>query len=253
MGNENSSRDRLQTPNLVTVIMLALSLVMCCAIAAALVFWPKGESSLSRNEEPTVFVLPTFTQRPIGPTLDTGAPAEDGSEATQRPTLDLSTALPSQTPLPSSTRQPTETPTPTNTFTPTSTFTATATFTRLPFDYVLRNNAVTFSSSETWHAAEECNWQSIAGVVFDQSSKHVTGLLIHVWRDGEIDTRVATGSTTLFGASGWEVKIDDVINGHVYYVQIESPGYDKLSDAIRVDFSNSCSGNFAFLTFDKVQ
>lgn len=253
MGNDNTSKDRIQTPSIITVIMVAMTIILCCAIVTALALWPKGESIFTRDSEPTIFVLPTFTQPPIGPTQEANLPATQAPGVTAGPTLDRSTALPSTTPEPSSTFPLTETPTPSNTPPPTLTYTPTATFTRLPFDYILRDNRVAFSSSKTWFPDEGCKFQAIAGVIYDMAGNHNTGLLIHVWRDGDIDTRVATGSATLFGASGWLAQVDDETNGRVYFVQLLNPSYEPVSEVIRVDFSNSCDANFAFLTFDKVQ
>ncbi len=262
-GGAAPRRDPIQTANMVTAAMLALTIVVCCAALLIAVSWPRS-SPLAGRAEPTLFGLPSATPGVAGPTpnptwtqeiggqaLAPGAPQPPGDV----PLVTATEALPGM-PTPRATATLTETPTVTPTLTPTLTLTPTVTNTPLPFSYVLRNGTIIFGDANVWRPGVGCAWQGIAGFAFNLDDQHVKGLLVHVWRaDGILDVRVATGSAEgIYGGdSAWEVVVSGSINDDSYYVQLESPTQEVLSDVVVVDFNNTCAANHALVVFDQVQ
>ncbi|GAB4476967.1 MAG: hypothetical protein Kow00124_19620 [Anaerolineae bacterium] len=267
-GEAAPQRDPIHMANMVTAAMLALTIVVCCAALLIAVSWPRS-SPLAGRVEPTLFGLPSATPGVAGPTLNPPSTEEIGgqalapqatlpAESTQPGGAPLVTATEALTAAPTlrATATLTETPTVTPTLTPTLTLTPTITNTPLPFSYVLRNGTIIFGDANVWRPGVGCGWQGIAGFAFNLNDQHVKGLLVHVWRaDGILDVRVATGSAAgIYGGdSAWEVVVSSSINDDIYYVQLESPTQEVLSDVVAVDFNNTCAANHALVTFDQVQ
>lgn len=246
---------RAQLYNVITAVMLALTVVSCC-LFALLAVTSAGNQVVSA--EPTLFVIPTFTSEPAGPTPGPTWTAAPSPTPTRTPTI---TVTPSITPEPSitptitdtptatltNTPTPTITPTFTLTPTPTNTLTPTSTFTPSPFDYVLRDGTITYTSNFANSAG--CNWLGIAGVIFNSAGQHQTGVTVHLTGGGLDVTRIS-GSTPAYGASGWEVYLDDHPKLGTFFVRLETAGGDPLSDTITVQSGTTCETNLALVVFD---
>jgi hypothetical protein len=180
------------------------------------------------SDTPTPSITPTET-----PTLAPSSTITD----TPGPTL---TPSPTFTPSVSPTSTPTLTPTgPTETFTPTTS----------PFLYDLRDNQVVFTRN-TFNSAA-CAWQGIGGQVYDFAGNEMdtsSGLHVHVFGSG-VDQREQVGSNSIYGVSGWEVSVDQIINTNSYFVELESSAGTVISPRIQVDFPSDCDRNVALIRF----
>ncbi len=252
MAGESSARPTTRTLlyNIVTAMMLALTMVVCCSVLYIAVTSSLGAASqVQQAAVPTLFVFPTFTATLEGPTVNptwTITPTAT-STATPRATATPSitpSPTPTDTPVPTDTPPPTETPLPTNTPRPTSTPTPP------PFLYVLRDGQVVYTTNFANTAG--CNWAGIAGLVYDRSGRHQPGLTVHVTGSG-LDVRVVSGSKPEYGQSGWEVYLGSKPVSALYIVQLESATAEILSDKVQVQTVASCQSNLALVVFDKVQ
>lgn len=176
---------------------------------------------------PTITPPPTFTPEPSATITDTPAP----------------TFTPTETPTPLATFTPEPSATPTG---PTPTFTPTIS----PFPFDLRNSTITFTQN-TYNSAG-CAWQGIGGQVTDTTGQPLNGIRVHVFGAG-IDAFTTSGDNTLYGAAGWEVPVDTVINGNTYFVELQSAQGTVISPRVQVAFPNDCTQNLAFLTFQQTR
>ena len=133
--------------------------------------------------------------------------------------------------------------------TPTPTQTPVAT--ESPFEYVLRNDEITYTSN--FANDEGCDWTGIAGVIFDQQGRHQLAVNVRVTGPDDFNQTVVSGSKTEYGQSGWEVVIGDEPVSETYTVRLETSTGDPLSEAITVQTVPNCDSNLALLVFDQVQ
>lgn len=239
--------------NLITIVMLALTVIVILVVVALIIINPgKGEERPAAAQPPTVFVIPSETPTLRGPTANPTWTVSPTVTVTATPTI-TSTPAPTRTPTPTDTATPTRTLTPTNTLpatqTPTRTNTPlpTNTGTRAPFDY---EADITFRKNFANNAG--CDWAGIGGTAVDLSNKHVVGLIVHVWGGG-IDDRVITGSNTKYGTSGWERSVNNKPTDGLFRVQLESTSGTLLSDVIDVQMKKKCDQNLALVDFEQIQ
>ncbi|MCB9453744.1 MAG: hypothetical protein H6672_20125 [Anaerolineaceae bacterium] len=245
--------------NLISLIFLVLTLVAVVLVVTRLA----GPTAQVQEvvDIPTQVVLPTLT-----PT--------DTPTNTQPPTFTLT---PTDTLTPTNTHTATPLPTlsPTITDTPSPTFTASATFTPSisptptatatstaptntpeptlsPFLFELRDNQVIFTENFQNRASVGCAWQGIAGQVFDENGNPLNGLQVHVF-GVDVDRIVTSGDNTLIGSSGWEVPVDNKINGNTYQVELRSQLGTVVSQLITVTFPQDCSKNLALVNFRRTR
>jgi hypothetical protein len=198
---------------------------------------------------PTNTPFPTRTFTPTHTPTETPLP-------TQPPTL---TPTITYTPMPTGSPTPTPTntlapPTPTPTRTPTPTVTATATPTDTPIgpsatatdlyafkvqpsSIVLRENAVV-----------GCNWQGIGGQVTTAQGEPIQGIELRVRGDDIGEVTALSGTNTLYGQSGWEVKVADAPNSNRYQVELWTQGA-QVSPTVEVVFPNACQQNLVTINF----
>lgn len=234
--------NRTQIYNIVTVVMLVLTTVVGCFVLVR--FLSENPFQTQPVAEPTLFVLASLTPTlppPTVPPTSTITPTFTPSPTRPVPM----TNTPSQTLTPTSTEMPTGTLEPTATETPE----ASATPTLSPFDYVLQNDAVTYTSN--FANSAECDWAGLAGQVFDIDGKPELGLRIRV-TGGGVDEIIISGSNTAYGASGWERMVDNEPNEGTFYVQLQDAVGNFLSDVIIVQMIPTCSNNLALVNFVQV-
>lgn len=244
-----SSGDSTRLYNIVSILMVALTVIMCCVVSVLLFQSNPLEQISIIPEEPTLFVLPTETPTQPGPTVN---PSWTPSPTTTQTATTTVTYTPTVTKTPTPTNTPTGTAEPTASDTPTPTITLTPTNTSQPspYDYVLQNNKVRYQSNFANSAG--CNWAGLAGQVFDINGNHKTGLRVHI-TGGGIDDRITTGSNTNYGTSGWERSVNNAPTGGVFYVQLESSSGVLLSAVVTVQMFQSCDMNLALVNFVQIQ
>jgi hypothetical protein len=246
-----SGANQTQVYNIVTAVMLALTIVACIAALILAVTAPRGGAQAAADPTATLFTLPTETATVRAPTLNATWTASPTSES-QVPTA---TWTPSVTPTPTVTDTPltpraTSTPTATETPEATATSPATITPTRAPFDYILRNGSITYTSNFANNAG--CDWAGIAGVVFDTAGNPQSGVTAEV-SSGDFSQTAVSGSNTSYGTSGWEVYLNNEPIDQTFFVQLVSSSGTPLSQRIEVEMVDSCQSNLAFLVFDQIQ
>ena len=242
-----------QIYNIVTAMMLALTLVACIAAFILGVTAPRTNAQAATEPTATLFSLPTSTNTVRPPTVNPTWTLQPTSTGQQAATV---TWTPSTTPTPTITGTPytpraTRTPTPSETPLASPTSTATRTPTRGPYDYALRNNSITYTSNFANNAG--CDWAGIAGVVFDQQGNAQLAVSVQVTSSGDFSQTVVSGSASAYGTSGWEVYLNDTPIDSTFFVQLVTSTGSPLSEKIEVKMVANCQSNLAFLVFDKVQ
>jgi hypothetical protein len=254
MAQDSERRNPGGVYNLVTTLMVIVSVLT--AIVVAVVFFVAGPPAPAPVATPTLFEIPSATATLAWPTVNPTWTLTPTPTHSPTPT-NTPTFTPSLTPTPTATSTVTNTPTPTNTSTATprppntNTPVPTNTHTPSPFDFVLRNDSITYTKYDKTPNIG-CNWAGIAGRVYNLDREHLTGMMVHVWGNG-IDQRVETGTYEAYGESGWEQYIADEPVDNVYRVQLEYPNGNAASDVIRVETHDNCNRNLALVIFDQAQ
>jgi hypothetical protein len=246
MGQESpEGSNRLY--NSISTLFLILTALTVCGVVAGVAFFAKPGGVA--QAQPTLMVgFPTNTATLSGPTAPATYTASPSPTITDTPTV-------TTTPVPSRTATPTDTPTATNTLTPTVTSTATNTplptntATRSPFDFVLKDNAITYIKYTK--VPNDCGAR-IAGAVFNTTNAYITGFNIHV-TGPSADFRFSAGSKPEYGTSGWEFYIFNTPVARTYNVQLEYPDGPIASDVISVTTKNDCNQGVAIVNFKQVQ
>jgi hypothetical protein len=244
--------------NLITIVFVALAVVWIIYVVMRLAGPPATDPAAAAFVLPPTLELPTLT--PTDTPFPTSTPTD-----TLTPTI---TPIPSDTPTPTLspvpsatitdtptvTQPPSETPTPLATFTPLPSATPTgpsptAPPTTSPYPFQLRDGNILLT--QNFANAAGCAWQGLGGQVFGiDGQTPLTGLQVHVFNsEGTVDFFVQTGSNTLYGASGWEQPVDNVINTRTYFVELLSPQGTVISDRIQVTFPGDCAQNLALVYF----
>lgn len=243
--------------NMLSVVLLGLTAVMCLCYAMYLV--PGLPLPFAAPTRVTALRLPTAT--PTTPGLPTLPP-------TWTPTV---TGTPTETPLPptetmtpgpTSTRY-TYTPIPTRTQTPTPGPSPTPSPTRSQYPYTAQ---VTYQPSPI----QPCGSSYILGTITDLSGQPVTtrDIIIHVEGDADIDTgslmhpgegvrgnKLDGPSPYIgmgFGPSAWSVVIN--LNGTsagTWFVWLMGPGGAQLSDRIELNLQSACAYSAGIVRFQQ--
>lgn len=186
------------------------------------------------------------------------------------------TSTATQTPSETSTEPPTLTPSNTPTVTPSSTFTSSPTFTETYTPSVSPTITLTpsptgatdtpsptvtafpFIASELRIRANpqnNCDYQGIAGNVFDTFSAPLSGIKVVVTggnlREG--GASAVSGSNLAFAQSGWEVIVSSFVTRSSYTVQLQSDDGIALSAPIEVTFPGSCDSNQLLIQFTQTR
>ena len=191
---------------------------------------------------PDALTIPTYTPNPT---------------STQAPPTATWTKAPSSTPsatpiFPTRTNTPTRTPTPTNTPTrtppPTPGPPPTATNTSSPFLFTKTADSPIYLRNFANNA--DCEWLGIAGEVLDVNGNPVANdqYRVHIWESG-IDSRLATGSASAYGPSGWEQFVLDQPAVREYNLQLETTSGSAVSQVYRVTTRSSCNENLLYFIF----
>jgi hypothetical protein len=271
--------------NLITTIMLILTLAVCLGVAyLAMNPLPGGQQV---GAQPTIFALTTQTPTLVGPTLNatwtatstgTVSPTPTASRtpttaptdlptltatatipptATRTPTLTatasltptinttLTTLTPTLTLTATLTRTPTRTPTP---GTPSPTFTPSLTPTNAPVSYRLKSGP-TYTANLNGQSC--ANWRGVGGQVFNKSDQPVTGVRLRVTHSNGVDTfTVTSGSATVYGTGGYEQQT--LLLGTWSIVVIDANG-SPISPSVSFEPQADCSLNQSLALINFIQ
>jgi|GEM_PF-2003796 len=133
--------------------------------------------------------------------------------------------------------RPTETPLPSST--PTSE-------TR-PFDMIEEVQLIA-------HPDGICNWQGIAGSVFDLENEPVGEDIyqVRLLSTSEDVVAVVGDNLDLGDSYNWAIRVGNVVNSDIYFLRLETVLGDALSPMVRVIFNDSCDENLAVINFSQV-
>jgi hypothetical protein len=190
-------------------------------------------------------ITPTLTFTPTRTFTNTPSPTPITPTITESITPSLtitSTIAPTLTPI------VTDTPIP-------PTLTATRDFTPQPtppppspFPFDLKDNQIIFT--QNFANAAGCAWQGLGGQVFDVNGQPLTGIRVHVFGNG-IDQFTASGTNTLYGASGWEIPLGNTVSLNSYIVELQTPQGTIISPQVTVSFPADCTRNLALVNFQQ--
>ena len=258
--------------NIVSMIFVVLTAIVLAAVLAIAgdsmespIFAPEatepalavvGIPSLtpSNTPIPTATSTPSDTPTPLPSVTNTPTAT---NTATNTPTITNTpaptgtyTPVPTETPVPP-THTPTQTPTftntPTPTFSPTPTGpTPTATETLSPYPFTIQQPSPVLRENTLNGAG--CNWQGVAGQITTNRGEPVVGIQVRVVKADEFDQITLSGSNLLYGASGWEMQVDEQVAVAVYEVSLWQTG-EQVSPAVRINFPGTCQQNLATINF----
>lgn len=104
------------------------------------------------------------------------------------------------------------------------------------------------------HPDNNCNWQGVAGTVFD-SQDLPTGtdqFQVRVLSSAE-DVVVTVGDNLQLDDSyNWAIRVSNLPNNDIYFLRLETLAGEAVSPMARVIFNNSCEENLAVVNFEQV-
>lgn len=244
--------------NLVSIVSLVLTVVTVVVVAGLALSPAPQEEVVFATFIPTFTPTMTFTPSltPLPPTWTPTATETNTVTATftTTPTITASATI-TETPGPTNTPSLTFTPSITNTATPSLTPegpTVTFTPSLSPFPFNLRDQEVLYV--ENFANSAGCSWQGVGGTVVDLNGNEFgAGLFqVRVFSD-DIEITTLVGSNSLYGASGWEITVDSIINSDIYFVRLETNTGTPVSPDIFIQFPSNCTENAAIVNFAQIR
>ncbi|MHC1740744.1 MAG: hypothetical protein AB9897_06485 [Anaerolineaceae bacterium] len=191
---------------------------------------------------PTTPVAPSAT---IETTLETSPTIEESQEPTATATFE-NTATATATQIPSAT--PTSIP-------PTNTATATATATAIPMKYGVQPATPVFMTNFA-HTDAACNWQGIAGQIFDKSGNPIKNFVVKVTGLYNASTVSMLGvagmvSGNPYGPGSYEIVLGTtpVETIDQLTIQVFDASGKAVSDPLKFSTSADCSKNLVIINF----
>ena len=93
-----------------------------------------------------------------------------------------------------------------------------------------------------------CNWASIAGSVTNTSNQPLPGFGVRIAGDG-VSATVYSGTSSAFGAGGYEINLGSAPIVSTYRVQLVTTGGAPLSTELAVTTRDDCEQNVAVVNF----
>lgn len=162
-------------------------------------------------------------------------------------------------PLEGITSVPTITPTSaaTGTFAPTQTSTLTPTNTPEVFPFILIGEPE-LMSSDLLRPSLGCDWLVIAGQVWDLQDRAVKGLTLHLFGElqgYQIDQSAVTGSAPIYGDSGYEFLLENLVvnSKNAVFIQLVDADNAPYSLAYPLQTFQDCQKNLVLVNFKQVR
>lgn len=178
-------------------------------------------------------------------------------QPTATPTVVGSLVTLAPSPSPSVTQTATAVPTSTSTATQTLTPTVTPTPTLELRPFILMGEPETMSSALI-RPQLGCEWLVIAGQVWDLQDAPVTGLTLHLYGELDgytIDRFVLTGSAAVYGESGFEFAMENMLidSEDSLYIQLVDANALPLSHPYAIQTFDDCQRNLILVNFKQVR
>jgi uncharacterized protein YraI len=116
----------------------------------------------------------------------------------------------------------------------------------------LEGNRVLFTQQFT-HPELSCTWQGLGGQVLGLNGEALPGYTIRLEgvTDPTLVLTTVSGGETAYGPSGWEIKVADGPNTHVFRVTLFQNDR-RVSDPKLVSFPGDCSRNLGLINFTQL-
>jgi hypothetical protein len=111
--------------------------------------------------------------------------------------------------------------------------------------FMIVGDSVLYVSNQN---GRECNWASIAGSVTNTSNEPLPGFGIRITGDG-VSATVYSGTSSTFGAGGYEINLGSAPIVSTYRVQLVTTGGAPLSSELSVTTRDDCEQNVAIVNF----
>lgn len=105
------------------------------------------------------------------------------------------------------------------------------------------------------HPEANCNWQGIAGTVFDLQNIAIEDNIyqVRLLSTGD-DVVIGIGDNLGLGDSyTWAIRVSNIPNDEIYFLRLETLTGEAISPMARVIFTNSCEENLAVVNFTQVR
>ena len=255
----DSRHHKLPSPQLLNALSAIALVGVLIIFALTMVIFIKPEVSINPFPPPTLpvaLVLPTrLPATPSIPPPILASPTESPIETITYPTNQM-TKTPGVTFVvwqPSSTSMLLVpiTGTPPNPFTPTETFTSS-------YLFQLQSKPAALSAYLFDSGRENCDWMGVAGQVYDQQGRPVTGMLVQMGgrlEQNQLNLTTITGTAMNFGPGGFEFMLSDhpIESAGSLWLQLVDQAYVPLSEKVYIDTSADCDLNLVILNFKQVR
>jgi len=111
--------------------------------------------------------------------------------------------------------------------------------------FAIAEDGVLYISNQN---GRECNWASIAGAVTNSSNEPLPGFGVRISGD-EVSATVYSGTSSTFGAGGYEITLGSAPIVSTYRVQLVTTGGAPLSAELSVTTRDDCDQNVAIVNF----
>jgi hypothetical protein len=178
---------------------------------------------------------------------------------TSTPTLVMMPAT--WTPQPTATVLPTITPQPldlTSTLPQDVTPTVYSTDNNSKYPFASKGDPAAFANT-TYHPNSDCNWQGIAGQVWDIQGRPLIGYRVHLqgyYNSKTIDlTTLSGGAQAWYGESGFEFVLGNtpVDSTNQLTIQLEDQSYMAISNKVTLNTYSDCAKNLVMVNFQQVR
>lgn len=167
---------------------------------------------------------------------------------------------PTWTPVATNTALPSATPTlsSTNTLPQGNTPTPFTTASNSKFSFAIKGDPSAVANT-VFHPDQNCNWQGIAGQVWDIQGRALIGMRIHLqgyYNGKSIDrTTLSGGAQAWYGESGYEFVLGTtpIDSTGQLNIQLEDQSFMALSDKVVVNTYADCSKNLILVNFQQVR
>ncbi len=111
--------------------------------------------------------------------------------------------------------------------------------------FAIAEDGVLYISNQN---GRDCNWASIAGAVTNASNQPLPGFGVRISGD-EVSATVYSGTSSAFGAGGYEITLGSAPIVSTYRVQLVTTGGAPLSAELEVTTRDDCEQNVAVVNF----
>ncbi len=228
-------------------------IILVLATAFSVVFTSVEGFNDIFNPNPTG-VTPTAITLTVAPTDVTTEPTAELPTATLEPTIEFTPTV-TETLVPTATFEPTATLPPTATLQPTATATPLPTATATPVPFKVQAMTPIFMSNFA-HPDVACNWQGVAGQVFDANLVPVMNYIVKItgtYNGQPINSMGITGMVAglPYGPGSYEIVLGTkpVTSLDTLSIQLFNANGDPVTEPQKFSTSQDCSKNLVLVNF----